>query len=239
MSGRILLVDDDQDLGEVIVTGLTPLGFEVVWKASAEAALAALEEAAWDVVVTDISMIGMSGLALCERIVLNRPNLPVVLITAFGSLETAVGAVRAGAYDFVTKPFELDVLTLALERAVRHRQLHDEVIRLRDGAHHRPQRHRQGAGGAGAAPARPARGPRVRRGQLRGDPRGAPRERAVRAREGRLHRRPRGAPRPVPQGPRRHPVPRRDRRHAAGHAVQAPARAAGPDRARRRRRSGG
>jgi two-component system response regulator HydG len=77
-------------------------------------------------------MSGMSGLALCERVVANRPNLPVVLITAFGSLETAIGAVRAGAYDFVTKPFEPNVLALALDRAVRHRHLHEEVRRLRE-----------------------------------------------------------------------------------------------------------
>ena len=111
---------------------MAPRGLKVSWKASAEAALAALAEAEYDVVVTDISMTGMSGLALCERIVANRPNLPVVLITAFGSLETAVGAVRAGAYDFVTKPFDLEVLALALDRAVRHHQLFEEVRRLRD-----------------------------------------------------------------------------------------------------------
>jgi two-component system, NtrC family, response regulator AtoC len=132
MHGNILLVDDDQDLSEAIIAGLGPRGFNLSWKASAEAALAALDEQDWDVVVTDISMTGMTGLALCERVVANRPNLPVVLITAFGSLETAIGAVRAGAYDFVTKPFELNVMALALERAVRHRHLHEEVKRLRD-----------------------------------------------------------------------------------------------------------
>jgi two-component system response regulator HydG len=132
MQGNILLVDDDKDLCEAVVEGLGARGFNVSWKASAEAALAALEEADWDVIVTDISMSGMSGLALCERVVANRPNLPVVVVTAFGSMETAVGAVRAGAYDFVTKPFGMDVLVLALERAVRHHQLHDEVKRLRD-----------------------------------------------------------------------------------------------------------
>ena len=132
MRGNILLVDDDQDLCETIVAGMAPHGFNVSWKANAEAALAALEAGDWDAVVTDLSLAGMSGLALCERVVANRPDLPVVLITAYGSLETAVGAVRAGAYDFVTKPFELDVLRLALERAVGHHQLQEEVKRLRD-----------------------------------------------------------------------------------------------------------
>ena len=77
--------------------------------------------------LTDLHMQGMSGLELCERIVANRPDIPVVVITAFGSLETAVGAIRAGAYDFITKPVELDALVLTLERAVQHRALRDEV----------------------------------------------------------------------------------------------------------------
>jgi DNA-binding NtrC family response regulator len=76
-------------------------------------------------------MPGMDGLALCERIVLNRPDIPVVVVTAFGSLETAVAAIRAGAYDFVTKPVDLDALVLVLERAVQHRALREEVRRLR------------------------------------------------------------------------------------------------------------
>ena len=83
-----------------------------------DAALVALRDADFDVVVTDLNMRGMNGLELCERIVANRPDVPVIVITAFGSLETAVGAIRAGAYDFITKPVELDALVVALERAV-------------------------------------------------------------------------------------------------------------------------
>jgi len=73
----------------------------------------------------------MNGVELCERIVANRPDVPVIVITAFGSLETAVAAIRAGAYDFITKPLELDALIVALERAVQHRALREEVKRLR------------------------------------------------------------------------------------------------------------
>ena len=60
--------------------------------------------------LTDLKMPGMSGTELCERIVANRPDVPVVVMTAFGSMETAVAAIRAGAYDFVTKPIEMDML---------------------------------------------------------------------------------------------------------------------------------
>jgi len=85
----------------------------------------------FDAVVTDIRMPGTSGIALCERIAANRPDVPVILITAFGSLDTAVAAMRAGAYDFVTKPFDVDALALRLDRAIERRALRAEVKRLR------------------------------------------------------------------------------------------------------------
>ena len=69
-----------------------------------------LRSSDFDVVVTDLHMRGMSGLELCERIVADRPDIPVIVITAFGSLETAIAAIRAGAYDFITKPFEIEAL---------------------------------------------------------------------------------------------------------------------------------
>ena len=69
--------------------------------------------------LTDLNMPGMSGIELCERIVANRPDVPVVVITAFGSLETAVAALRAGAYDFITKPIDIDELIKKLNEAVK------------------------------------------------------------------------------------------------------------------------
>ena len=85
----------------------------------------------FDVVVTDLNMPGMTGIELCRRIVEAAPHMPVVLITAFGSIETAVAAIRAGAYDFVTKPFEIDALALALRRARRAPRAAREVDALR------------------------------------------------------------------------------------------------------------
>jgi DNA-binding NtrC family response regulator len=131
VSGRILVVDDDRELCAWIETGLSAHGFSTESHTDPTAALAALRDADVDVVVTDLNMRGMHGLDLCERVVASRPDVPVLVITAFGSLETAVGAIRAGAYDFLTKPVELDALVVALERAVQHRRLRDEVKRLR------------------------------------------------------------------------------------------------------------
>ncbi len=131
MSGRVLLVDDDRSLCEMLAAGLTRRGFDVEWTTTAEDAFSRVRSRELDVVVTDLNMKGMNGLELCERIAGDRPDLPVVVITAFGSLDTAIAAMRAGAYDFITKPFETEGLALTLTRAVQHRALREEVRRLR------------------------------------------------------------------------------------------------------------
>jgi len=131
VSGRILLVDDDQALCEWVEVALSRRGISVAWCVSAESALTRIESSDFDVVVTDLNMRGLNGIELCERLTGSRPETPVVVITAFGSLETAVAAIRAGAYDFVTKPFEIEVLGLTVERAIAHRSLRQEVKRLR------------------------------------------------------------------------------------------------------------
>jgi len=134
MTGRVLIVDDESSVCEALAAGLTPQGFQVRWTTSAAEALELVSGTEIDTVLTDLNMGGMSGIELCERIVLNRPDIPVVVITAFGSLDTAVAAIRAGAYDFVTKPWKIEALTLVIERAVQHRWLRAEVKRLRQQA---------------------------------------------------------------------------------------------------------
>ncbi len=130
MQGRILIVDDDESMCEMVADHLRQEGFECVWYTRAAEALAALRERELDVVLTDLNMPGMSGTELCGRIAADRPDVPVVVITAFGSLETAVAALRAGAYDFVTKPIEMELLSVVLERAIRFRALQEQVTVL-------------------------------------------------------------------------------------------------------------
>ncbi|HLQ37035.1 MAG TPA: sigma-54 dependent transcriptional regulator, partial [Planctomycetota bacterium] len=79
-----------------------------------------------------VNMKGMNGVELCQRVLDSRPQLPVILITAFGSMDLAIQAIRAGAYDFLTKPFELEALALVLDRAIGYRSLRAEVKRLRE-----------------------------------------------------------------------------------------------------------
>ena len=127
MQGRVLIVDDDRGMCEMLEADLRLRAFECVWTTSPQTALQTLSADPFHVVLTDLRMPGMSGTELCERVVANRPDVPVVVMTAFGSLESAVAAMRAGAYDFVTKPIELDILALTLQRAVRHHQLQEKV----------------------------------------------------------------------------------------------------------------
>jgi two-component system response regulator AtoC len=131
MTGRILVVDDDPQLLASLALGLPPRGFRVVTASSADAALRSLESETVDAVLTDLHMPGLGGIEFCERVAESHPGLPVVVLTAFGSFDSAVSAIRAGAWDFLSKPARVDAIALSLERAVHHRALEREVKRLR------------------------------------------------------------------------------------------------------------
>lgn len=105
-------------------------GFAVETFTSAHAALQEIPSSDASVVLTDLNMPNIDGLQLCERVVANRPDIPVVVMTAFGSLESAIEAIRVGAWDFVTKPVESDLLEIVLKRAIRHHDVQDELRRL-------------------------------------------------------------------------------------------------------------
>ena len=128
---RVLAVDDEQETCDLLKMSLEREGFAVTTCTSAEAALELVGAVDFDLVITDLSMPEMGGLELCERVLGTRPNVPVVVITGQGSLETAIGAMRVGAYDFITKPVDPKLLAVAATRAIRHKGLSDEVKRLR------------------------------------------------------------------------------------------------------------
>jgi two-component system, NtrC family, response regulator AtoC len=131
LSARVLIIDDEEEMCRMLDTGLRRLGYTCRWHTSADEGFQLVVADEIDVVATDLRMRGMNGLEVCERIVANRPDVPVIVMTAFGSLETAVATIRAGAFDFLTKPFDVDTLALAVERALAQRRLRDEVKRLR------------------------------------------------------------------------------------------------------------
>jgi two-component system, NtrC family, response regulator GlrR len=119
MSRPVLLVDDDKDLLQLIAMRLTAAGYAVTAVESAEAALASLAVSRPHVVVTDLRMHGMDGMALFDAIHRDSPSLPVVILTAHGTIPEAVAATRRGVFSFLTKPFEPKVLLATVADAVR------------------------------------------------------------------------------------------------------------------------
>ena len=119
MSKKILLVDDDRDLLQLIAMRLQAAGYGVVAVESGEAALAALAVSRPQVVVTDLRMQGMDGMALFDAIHRDSPSLPVVILTAHGTIPEAVTATRRGVFSFLTKPFEPKVLLDTVAEAMR------------------------------------------------------------------------------------------------------------------------
>jgi two-component system NtrC family response regulator len=131
MKTRILVVDDDDNLRWVVQTQLEDAGYEVATAGDGPTALAFIQESRPALVLTDLKMPGMSGLELLEKIRAEEPDLPVIVITAFGTIQSAVEAVKAGAYDYLTKPIDYDDLLLGIRRALEHTHLVQEVRTLR------------------------------------------------------------------------------------------------------------
>jgi len=131
MARRALIVDDDRAMCDWLEADLRGRGIDAATCTVPSEGLARLIDEEFDVVLTDLHMRGMDGITLCKRATEARPDVPVVVLTAFGSIETAVEAIRAGAYDYITKPVEIEALALTLERAIAHHALRVEVQRLR------------------------------------------------------------------------------------------------------------
>jgi two-component system response regulator HydG len=132
MTDRILLVDDDQDHCEALEATLRELGHEVVFTTSPRDALERVGQETYSAILTDLAMTDMGGLELCSRIIGTRPDVPVIVVTGNGSMDVAIDAMRAGAYDFLTKPIDVNLLAVSVKRAIEHHRLQAEVKRLRE-----------------------------------------------------------------------------------------------------------
>jgi DNA-binding NtrC family response regulator len=132
MKARILVIDDEQDLCDLLKLTLERGEASVVACTSAREGLRHLDTEDFDVVLTDLSMSEMGGIEVCERIARTNPGLPVIVVTGRVSFDDAIAAMRAGAYDFITKPIrDPQLITLAVARATEHYQLCTELRRLR------------------------------------------------------------------------------------------------------------
>jgi two-component system response regulator GlrR len=128
---NILVVDDDRGLRTLMKTRLEAAGYGVTLAEGGEEALSGAQKTVYHVAILDLRMEGMDGITLMEKLLLLQPHLPVIILTAYGTIPSAVEATKKGAYDFLTKPFEAKDLLHRLEKALEVGKLKVEVDRLR------------------------------------------------------------------------------------------------------------
>ena len=131
--GRILIADDEDGLRWVLEKGFRGAGYQVTAVKDGTAALREAEAQPFDLILLDIRMPGMDGLTLLGHVRAKRPDAQVVIMTAHGTVETAIQAMQRGAYDYLAKPFDLDEALLLAERALTARRLSQEVTSLKTG----------------------------------------------------------------------------------------------------------
>jgi len=131
MSHKILVVDDDLEMCRLLSEVLTEEGFSVLTTGESLEAAKILKKEEFDVLITDLKMKGLKGLDLLEEAKKIAPLTPVIIITAFGTIESAIQAMKMGAYDYVTKPFQMDEIVLTVKKALENRLLKKEVVRLK------------------------------------------------------------------------------------------------------------
>jgi len=130
-SGKILVVDDDRNLLELLKMRLESANYEVTTAAKEEEAIEAVKNSVFDLSIVDLQLLRQDGISLMEEFHLILPDMPVIILTAYGSIESAVEAMKRGAYSYLTKPFDDQDFLLQIERALENRRLNFEIKRLK------------------------------------------------------------------------------------------------------------
>ncbi|MBQ4497262.1 MAG: sigma-54-dependent Fis family transcriptional regulator, partial [Spirochaetaceae bacterium] len=123
MKFNILIIDDEKNIREGLAAALEMDGYNVVLAPDGETGLQLVGRGDIDLVITDLRMPGISGEEVLAKVTSESPGLPVIVLTGHGTIDSAVDAMRAGAYDFLTKPLNLDRLSLIVKRALQNREL--------------------------------------------------------------------------------------------------------------------
>ena len=129
--GRILVVDDERNLVAVIQMGLEAAGYDVVTAYDEKEALRRAKEQAIDLSIVDLQLVQKDGISLMEDLHLIIPEMPVIILTGYGSIESAVEAMKRGAYSYITKPYESRELLFQIQKALENRRLFSEIERLK------------------------------------------------------------------------------------------------------------
>ena len=130
--GIIHLIDDEPIIHDVLGQLLTSEGYEVEPSSSGEEALSKISSRSFDLILLDLLMPGLDGIEVLKRIKHIDPQAVVIIITAYASVESAIAAMKTGAFDYVQKPFKHDDLLMTIERGLEHKRLKDENARLKD-----------------------------------------------------------------------------------------------------------
>jgi len=137
MMERVLIVDDEEQMRELLAKVLEKNGYQVTTAGDGGQALTVLEKEPMDLVVTDVRMPGLDGMEALKVIKELNPEIVVIIMTAFGSIDQAVQAVKEGAYDYINKPFKIEEMLLTIRKALEERRLRHEVTALRHELHTR------------------------------------------------------------------------------------------------------
>src|SRR5512139_1181352 len=133
--GRILIADDHDSLRRGLAQAVSEAGHEIEEAPNGNAAIEKLHEGSFDVVVSDLRMGGSTGIDVLKTSKALHPNASVILMTAFGSVSTAVEAMKAGAFDYVQKPFEIEEMEVKIDKALELRRMKNELDYLRHAQH--------------------------------------------------------------------------------------------------------
>ena len=131
MTHSILIIEDEKIVRISLADALKAEGYIVLAVADGHAAVAAIEEGDFSLVITDIRLPGVGGIEILRRSLAEAPSTPVIMMTAYGNIKDAVEAMRIGAFDYITKPSDLDEMLLTVSKALEVHSITEENIRLR------------------------------------------------------------------------------------------------------------
>ena len=127
MKVKILVIEDDKDMCALLTDGLESQGYEVTSGHSYNDAESALKKDTFNILISDLNMPGKSGIELCKYVKSVNPQTEIIVITAFGTVDTAIEAIKSGAYDFISKPFELEKIYHTVTRTLEVLDLRNKV----------------------------------------------------------------------------------------------------------------